>query len=121
MTSLSREVIEIVAGSAISRPAARAVCNVAWRASLERLTHDRIENIGVFAAHFGLGVNPASWIVIADRLAQPDGAWRPFEPTSYRRYLYTGVQNIDRPAPPRGFERGARVRRGSSGKSSDFG
>ncbi len=78
---------------------------VSWPASLERLDHDRIENIGVFAAHFGLGVNPAVWIAIADRLAQPEDAWQPFEPTAYRRYLYTGVQNVDRPAPPRGLEK----------------
>ncbi len=78
---------------------------VAWPATLERLDHERIENIGVFAAHFGLGVNPAVWIAIADRLAQPEGAWRPFEPTSYRRYLYTGVQNVNRPDPPRGLDR----------------
>lgn len=75
---------------------------VAWRASIERLAHERIENIGVLAAHFGLGVNPTVWIVVADRLAQPEGAWEPFEPSSHR-YLYTGLQNIDRPEPPRGL------------------
>ena len=76
---------------------------VAWQASVERLDHDRIENIGLLSAHCGLGVNPTAWIVIADRLAQPEGAWKPFEPDSHS-YLYTGIQNVHRPEPPRGFE-----------------
>ena len=29
---------------------------VSWQASIERLAHERVENIGVFAAHFGLGL-----------------------------------------------------------------
>jgi pimeloyl-ACP methyl ester carboxylesterase len=73
---------------------------VSWQASTERLAHERVENIGVFSAHFGLGVNPAVWIAIADRLSQPEGAWRPFEPREGLRYLYTALQNIDRPRPP---------------------
>jgi pimeloyl-ACP methyl ester carboxylesterase len=76
---------------------------VDWRASIERLAHERIENVGVHAAHFGLGVNPTSWIVIADRLAQPEGEWRPFEPGAYQRYLFSGIQNADRPEAPRGL------------------
>ncbi len=75
---------------------------VAWRASIERLAHDRIENIGVLSAHFGLGVNPTAWMVIADRLAQPEDDWQPFEPSSHR-YLYTGIQNVNRPEPPHGL------------------
>ncbi len=75
---------------------------VAWQASIERLAHPRIENIGVLSAHFALGVNPTVWMVIADRLAQPEGTWAPFEPTSHR-YLYSGLQNVDRPEPPSGL------------------
>ena len=37
------------------------------------------ENIEVIASHIGLGVNPTVLYAIADRLAQPEGEWKPFE------------------------------------------
>jgi pimeloyl-ACP methyl ester carboxylesterase len=43
--------------------------------------HDRHENIWVPGSHLGLGFNPAVMWVLADRLAQPEGAWRPFAPS----------------------------------------
>jgi hypothetical protein len=46
------------------------------------------ENIEVEASHFGLGFNPLSWYAIADRLAQPEGAWRPFDRSGARAWLY---------------------------------
>jgi pimeloyl-ACP methyl ester carboxylesterase len=36
------------------------------------------ECVEVIGSHCGLGHHPAVLLVIADRLAQPDGAWRPF-------------------------------------------
>ena len=36
------------------------------------------ENVRVIGSHCGLGHNPRALAVIADRLAQPAGAWRPF-------------------------------------------
>jgi pimeloyl-ACP methyl ester carboxylesterase len=39
------------------------------------------ENIQVPGSHSGLGHNPVVLAVIADRLAQPDGAWRPYAAT----------------------------------------
>lgn len=35
----------------------------------------------MLASHCGLGVNPAVMGAIADRLAQAEGAWKPFERT----------------------------------------
>lgn len=52
---------------------------VAWRCSLEKPA-PRAENIRVFGSHCGLGHNPLALWAIADRLAQPEGAWRPFAP-----------------------------------------
>ncbi len=50
------------------------------------------ENLRVRGSHLGLGFNPAAMYVIADRLAQPIGAWSPFEaPAPYRRII-TRVQ-----------------------------
>ena len=36
------------------------------------------ENVEVLGSHLGLGHNPAVLVVVADRLSQPEGAWRPF-------------------------------------------
>lgn len=38
------------------------------------------ENVEVHGSHCGLGFNPAAVMVVADRLAQRDGEWRPFKP-----------------------------------------
>lgn len=52
---------------------------VAWQACLEEEGPQR-ENIEVRTTHIGLGIHaPALW-VIADRLAQPEGIWIPFQP-----------------------------------------
>jgi pimeloyl-ACP methyl ester carboxylesterase len=40
------------------------------------------ENIRVPGSHLGLGFNPLVLWVVADRLAQPEGQWRPFVPPS---------------------------------------
>lgn len=60
---------------------------VAWQCSVER-TGPLAENIVVAASHAGLGVNPLALHALADRLAQPAGAWRPFERRGLRRWLY---------------------------------
>jgi pimeloyl-ACP methyl ester carboxylesterase len=36
------------------------------------------ENVRVPGSHMGLGVNPLVLWIVADRLAQPEGRWRPF-------------------------------------------
>ena len=50
---------------------------VAWRCSLEQ-TGPQSENIEVIASHIGLGAHPAVLYALADRLAQPEGHWKPF-------------------------------------------
>jgi hypothetical protein len=39
------------------------------------------ENIEVHASHFGMVASPAVFWAVADRLAQPEGDWRPFVPS----------------------------------------
>jgi pimeloyl-ACP methyl ester carboxylesterase len=51
---------------------------VAWRCSVER-PGPNAENIEVVASHLGLGAHPAVLYALADRLAQPEGAWKPFD------------------------------------------
>lgn len=50
---------------------------VAWQISLEA-DGAASESIRVPASHLGLGVNPWALYALADRLAQPEGQWRPF-------------------------------------------
>lgn len=50
---------------------------VPWQACIER-PGPRRESIEVVSSHIGLGHNPAVLVVVADRLAQPDGQWSPF-------------------------------------------
>lgn len=54
---------------------------VAWQGSLQAPCprNPHTENVEVIASHFGIGLNPSAWWAVADRLAQPEGAWKPFE------------------------------------------
>lgn len=60
---------------------------VSWRACLDEVG-PKSENVCVIGSHVGLGHNPAVLWVIADRLAQPEGSWRPFVPPRRARRLY---------------------------------
>ncbi len=52
---------------------------VAWRSCLQD-EGPLAENIEVRSSHCGMGHHPGALLVIADRLAQPEGAWRPYTP-----------------------------------------
>jgi len=60
---------------------------VAWQNCVEPHT-DHTDNIEVHGSHCGLGVNPAVLYAVADRLAQKDGAWKPFERKGLRAIVY---------------------------------
>ena len=60
---------------------------VAWPCCLQR-AGERAESIEVQASHLGIGMHPAAWYAIADRLAQPEGEWRPFHRAGWRQWLY---------------------------------
>ncbi len=49
---------------------------VAWPCSIQD-NSPFTENIEVDASHIGMGANPAVLRILADRLAQPEGSWRP--------------------------------------------
>jgi pimeloyl-ACP methyl ester carboxylesterase len=49
----------------------------------------QVENIQVEASHCGLGVNPAVLYILADRLAQREGKWRPFSNVGSRKAFFT--------------------------------
>jgi len=60
---------------------------VAWQACVEAPAAQR-ECIEVVGSHCGLGVNAAALHAIADRLAQPEGKWQPFDRSGWRSVLY---------------------------------
>jgi pimeloyl-ACP methyl ester carboxylesterase len=60
---------------------------VRWYMCIDRAGPLR-ENIEVRGSHNGLGWNPAALVAIADRLAQPEGVWRPFRPPFGTAHLY---------------------------------
>ena len=60
---------------------------VPFQLSLER-PGPRRENVEVRGSHLGLGHNPAVLLAIADRLAQPEHEWKPFEPRPWLRQLF---------------------------------
>lgn len=66
---------------------------VAWRCSVEPRHHEA-ENIEVQASHCGLAMNPAVLYAVADRLAQPEGAWQPFAREGWRRLVYGDTQAL---------------------------
>jgi pimeloyl-ACP methyl ester carboxylesterase len=60
---------------------------VAWRNCVEEAC-PTTDNVEVHGSHCGLGVNPTVLYVIADRLAQPEGQWTPFDRSGWRTAFY---------------------------------
>ena len=60
---------------------------VRWHACIDTIGPTS-ENIEVRGTHTGLGINAAALFAVADRLAQPEGAWRPFTPPRLLAHLY---------------------------------
>lgn len=60
---------------------------VPWQTCRED-DHPHTENIEVPATHIGIGVNPLALYAIADRLAQPEGAWKPFARNGLKALVY---------------------------------
>ncbi len=52
---------------------------VAWESCLEQEGPER-ENVEVRTSHTGMGFHPSVLEIVADRLAQAEGAWRPYRP-----------------------------------------
>ncbi len=61
---------------------------VHWRGSVQQPSDTPFENIEVYASHCGLGVNPSVMIAIADRLAQEEGEWKPFEAHPSQQWMF---------------------------------
>ncbi|MEO6747259.1 MAG: alpha/beta fold hydrolase, partial [Caldimonas sp.] len=60
---------------------------VAWQCCLNE-AGPQVENIEVSSSHCGLGHHPAVLYAVADRLAQPEDQWQPFNPKGHARGLF---------------------------------
>jgi hypothetical protein len=60
---------------------------VAWRSCRESASATT-DNIEVRGSHCGLGVNPSVLYAVADRLAQPEDGWAPFDREGLRSWFY---------------------------------
>lgn len=63
---------------------------VPWQIAKE-MDSEHTDNIEVCGSHIGLGVNPAVFYLISDRLAQPAKQWQQFDETKLRHRLALGV------------------------------
>ena len=60
---------------------------VAWEGSVQS-DAPLIENIEVPASHLGMGVNPLVMYALADRLAQAEDNWQPFDRSGVKRLVF---------------------------------
>ncbi|ALE15832.1 hypothetical protein AMC99_00522 [Altererythrobacter epoxidivorans] len=61
---------------------------VHWRGSVQHPSKSPTENIEVYASHCGLGVNPSVMVAVADRLAQSEDDWAPFDPSPAQQWMF---------------------------------
>src|ERR1700709_493945 len=59
----------------------------AWQSCMEKPSA-RSENIEVESSHCGMGHHPAVVYAVAERLAQPEGKWAPFDRSGWRSMVY---------------------------------
>jgi len=59
----------------------------AWQGCMEK-TSAQSESIEVESSHCGMGHHPAAVYAVADRLAQPEGRWKPFDRSGWRSLVF---------------------------------
>ena len=59
----------------------------AWQGCMEK-TSATSESIEVESSHCGMGHHPAAVYAVADRLAQAEGQWKPFQRNGWRSLVY---------------------------------
>lgn len=74
-----------------------------WRECLQP-AGERSENVEIISSHMGMATHPMAYYVMADRLAQPAGTWRPFRwslPSSLRPPRHGAVVDPEPARDPR--------------------
>ncbi|MCB0966161.1 MAG: alpha/beta hydrolase [Ilumatobacter sp.] len=60
---------------------------VAWQLCIDEVG-PQSENIEIYSSHIGVVLNPSAIYAVLDRLRQPEGEWRPFQPPFALRPWY---------------------------------
>jgi pimeloyl-ACP methyl ester carboxylesterase len=84
LRQLAAEPLPGVPGSAVY---SRTDGIVPWQIALQA-TSSTAENVEVYGSHVGLGFNASVLYLLAERLAQPEQGWQPFERSGWRRWVY---------------------------------
>lgn len=53
------------------------------------------DNVEVYGSHLGLGFNASVLFLLAERLAQPEARWRPFQRRGWKRWVYGAPAQTD--------------------------
>ena len=63
---------------------------VGWQSSIQKEEENNplTENVEIYSSHLGMGAHPLSWLVIADRLEQPNGSWKKYTPIQKFKPLF---------------------------------
>jgi hypothetical protein len=59
----------------------------AWQGCMEK-SGAQTESIEIESSHCGMGHHPAAVYAVADRLAQKEGQWMPFDRSGWRSLAY---------------------------------
>lgn len=65
---------------------------VNWQTTLQRDGHALSQSIQVRGSHCGMTLNPSIWLLVAERLAQREGEWRPFQRSAWQRLLFPAAE-----------------------------
>ena len=71
---------------------------VRWESCLDVVDEQHC-NVEVLGTHSGMGINPAALAVVADRLSQPEGDWRPFHAPVWLRTFFPRPESWQRVHP----------------------
>ena len=66
---------------------------VPWQCSID-VKSAETENVRVYGSHCGLGHNPSALWAIMDRLALPEGGWKPFDRRRHRLWAFPEPDRI---------------------------
>ena len=64
---------------------------VNWQTAVQHNGHEQTQNIRVRGSHCGMTLNPTVWFLVAERLAQSEGDWKPFVSRSWSNVLYPAL------------------------------
>jgi pimeloyl-ACP methyl ester carboxylesterase len=68
---------------------------ITWQSSdLDKNNNGQCESVEILGSHIGMSFNPHSLWVVANRLAQPEDDWQPFEPTGGEKYFYRNRSRV---------------------------